>query len=149
MIWCCRKTQRPARLTRAQESDLPREVSIGFTEVASDYHRATATSRRLVGSSARRAHADVAITSSDVLVERRAEIWLQDLWAGREVRSSRCRPSRLALVPGDVAGLTVNGRRRLVEIEEISDAETRAVRARSIDPEVFNVSVAAPRPSRR
>jgi hypothetical protein len=136
----------PARLTRAQESDLPREVSIGFTEVASDYHRATATSRRLVGSSARRAHADVAITSSDVRVERRAEIWLQDLWAGRESAEFALPASRLALVPGDVAGLTVNGRWRLVEIEEISDAETRAVRARSIDPEVFNVSVAAPRP---
>jgi hypothetical protein len=136
----------PARLIRAQESDLPREVSIGFTEVASDYQRATAASRRLVGASARRAHADVAIISSDVRVERRAEIWLQDLWAGRETAEFALPASRLALMPGDVAALTVNGRRRLVEINEISDAETRALRARSVDPEVFNVSVAAPRP---
>ena len=135
----------PARLTRAQESDLPREVSIGYTEIATDYQRATATSRRLVGLSTRRAHADIAIVSGDVRVERRTETWLQDLWAGRESADFALPPSRLSLAPGDVAGLTVNGRRRLIEISEISDAETRAIKARSIDPEVFNVSVAAPR----
>lgn len=135
----------PARLTRTQESDLPREVSIGFTEIATDYQRATATSRRLVGQSTRRAHADIAVVSGDVRVERRSEIWLQDLWAGRESAEFSLPPSRLSLTPGDVAGLTVNGRRRLVEIGEISDAEARALRARSIDPEVFNASLAAPR----
>ena len=135
----------PARLIRAQESDLPREVSIGFTEMAADYQRATATSRRLVGRSTRRAHADLAIVSSEASVERRTEIWLQDLWAGRESAEFALPPSRLALMPGDVAGVTINGRRRLIEIEEIADAESRALRARSIDPEVFNVSLTAPR----
>ncbi|MDO9414017.1 MAG: glycoside hydrolase/phage tail family protein [Pseudolabrys sp.] len=135
----------PARLVRAQESDLPRAVSIGFTEMAADYQRATATSRRLVGLSARRAHADLAIVSDDVSVERRTEIWLQDLWAGRESAVFALPPSLLGLTPGDVAGVTINGRRRLIEIEEITDAEARAVRARSIDPEVFNVSLQAPR----
>ncbi len=135
----------PARLTRAQESDLPREVSIGYTEMATDYQRATATSRRLVGRSTRRSHADLAIVSNDVSVERRTEIWLQDLWAGRESAEFALPPSRLALMPGDVAGVTINGRRRLIEIEEIADAESRALRARSIDPEVFNVSLTAPR----
>lgn len=135
----------PARLVRAQESDLPREVSIGFTDMATDYQRATATSRRLVGMSARRAHADLAIVSDDVSVERRTEIWLQDLWAGRENAVFALPPSLLKLTPGDVAGVTINGRRRLIEIEEIADAEARAVRARSIDPEVFNVSLQAPR----
>ncbi len=135
----------PARLIRAQETNLPREVSIGFTEMATGYQRATATSRRLVGRSTRRAHADLAIVSSDVSVERRTEIWLQDLWAGRENVEFALPPSRLSLMPGDVAGVTINGRRRLIEIEEIADAESRAVRARSIDPEVFNVSLTAPR----
>jgi hypothetical protein len=135
----------PARLTRTQESDLPREVSIGYTEIATDYQSATATSRRLVGHSTRRSHADIAVVSGDVQVERRADIWLQDLWAGRESAEFSLPPSRLSLTPGDVAGLTVNGRRRLVEIGEISDAEARALRANSIDPEVFNAALAAPR----
>ena len=135
----------PARLTRTQESDLPREVSIGYTEIGTDYQSATASSRRLVGRSTRTSHADIAMVSEAVQVERRAEIWLQDLWAGREAAEFALPPSRLALMPGDLAGLTVNGRRRLIEVQTISDSESRALTAHSIDPEVFKLSLAPPR----
>src|SRR6185437_4426588 len=111
----------PARLTRGQESDLPREVSIGFTNIGNDYQVATATSRRLVGGSTRTAHADIAMVTENTEAGRRAEIWLQDLWAGREAAEFALPPSWLSLSLGDVAGLTVNGRRRLIEIQEISD----------------------------
>ena len=135
----------PARLTRAQESDLPREVSIGYTDIGNDYQRAAATSRRLVGGSARSAHADLAMVTNDTEAERRAEIWLQDLWAGRESAEFTLPPSRLPLSAGDVVGLTVNGRRRLVELQEVTDTESRAVKARSIDPDVFDLPLAPPR----
>lgn len=135
----------PARLTRMQESDLPREVTIGFTDMESDYQRGAAASRRLVGASRRSAHADLAIVTNDSEAQRRAEVWLQDLWAGRESADFALPPSRLALGLGDVAGLTVNGRRRLIELQEISDTESRAIRGRSIDPEVFNLALAPPR----
>ena len=132
----------PAQLTRGQESDLPREVSIGFTNLGNDYQSATATSRRLVGNSTRTAHADIAMVTEDAEAERRAEIWLQDLWAGRESIQFALPPSRLGLALGDVVGLTVNGRRRLIEIQEIADTESRAVTALTIDPEVFDLGLA-------
>jgi hypothetical protein len=135
----------PASLTRAQESDLPREVSIGYTDIASDYQAAAASSRRLVGGSTRSAHADLAVITNDTEAERRAEIWLQDLWAGRESANFALPPSRLALALGDVVGLTVSGRRRLIELQQIVDSESRAVSAQSIDPEVFNLALAPPR----
>lgn len=135
----------PARLLRAQESDLPREVTIGFTDIGAEYQRSVAASRRLAGGSTRSAHADLAIVTNDAEAERRAEIWLQDLWAGRESADFVLPPSRLALGLGDVAGLTVNGRRRLIELQEISDTDTRAVRACSIDPAVFNLPFLPPR----
>jgi hypothetical protein len=135
----------PVRLLRAQESDLPREVTIGFTDIGTDYQRGAAASRRLVGGSSRSAHADLAVVTNDGEATRRAEIWLQDLWAGRESASFALPPSKLPLAAGDVVGLTVNGRRRLLELQEISDTESRAVRARSIDPEVFDMAVATPR----
>jgi len=81
----------------------------------------------------------------DSAAERRAEIWLQDLWAGRESAQFALPPSALALAPGDVAALTVNGRRRLIEVQEIVDAEARTVSARSIDPEVFDLALSPPR----
>ena len=91
--------------------------------------------------------------TNDAEIVRRAEIWLQDLWAGRDSADFALSPSQLALTPGDVVGLTVNGRRRLVEMQQISDTESRAIKARSIDPEVFSLPLtsraAAHRPSHR
>lgn len=42
-------------------------------------------------------------------------------------------------MPGDVVGLTIAGRRRLVEVREVVESGQRKVSARSIDPEVFAV----------
>jgi hypothetical protein len=133
----------PAQMTRTQESDLPREVSIGFTDIGNDYQPGVANSRRLAGRATRSAHAELTTVTDLASAQRRAEVWLQDLWAGREAVNFALPPSRLALTPGDVAGLTVNGRRRLIELTEISDAENRAVVARSIDPDVFDVALTA------
>src|SRR6185312_13820685 len=113
--------------TRTQESDLPREVSIGFTDVDTDYQPGVANSRRLAGRAVRTAHADLAVVTELAHAQRRAEIWLQDLWAGRETASFALPPSRLSLTAADVVGLTVSGRRRLVELTEIADAESRAM----------------------
>ncbi len=132
----------PATVTRAQESDLPREVSIGYTDIGSDYQRATAMSRRLVGRSTRSAHGDLAMVTNASEAVRRAEIWLQDLWAGRESADFALPPSYLALSGGDVIGLTVNGRRQLMELQSLIDTESRAVKALSIDPQVFNLPLA-------
>jgi hypothetical protein len=118
---------------------------LAFTNIGADYLRAAAASRRLVGGSSRSAHADLAVVTTDSEAMRRAEIWLQDLWAGRESASLGLPRSKLALAAGDVVGLTVNGRRHLFELQEITDTESRAVRARSIDPEVFNLALPPPR----
>jgi hypothetical protein len=45
----------------------------------------------------------------------------------------------LSIAPGDVVGLTIGDRRRVLEIRELVDGGARAVSARSIDPEVFAV----------
>jgi len=135
----------PLRLTRAQETELPREVSIGFTDGFADYRRAAALSRRLVGGSARVAHADLAAVMDDTDAERRADIWLQDIWAGRESGNFALPPSRLALTPGDVVTLDAGGRARTMELGEIVDDGSRQVSARSIDPEVFGHALTPPR----
>ena len=103
-----------------------------------------ASSRRLVGGSARVADADLAVVTNDSAAGRRAEIWLQDLWASREGAEFALPPSRLALTPGVVIALTLGGRRRLLELREIVDTERRGVRARAIDPEVFDLPLAPP-----
>lgn len=85
------------------------------------------------------AHADLAVVTADSAAERRAEIWLQDIWVGRESAEFALPPSALVLTPGDVVALTVNSRRRLFELREVTDTEQRAIKAVSIDPEVFDL----------
>jgi hypothetical protein len=134
-----------SRLTRAQETELPRELSIGFSEAIADYRRAAVRSRRLVGGANRVLRSDVAVISSSEAATRRAEIMLQDLWAGRDTAQFALGRDRLKLATGDVVALTLNSRRRLFEITELVDTEHRQVKARSIDPDVF----AAPLPVAR
>ena len=135
----------PVRLLRAQETDLPREVTLGFIDAGGDYRRAAAASRRLVGAASRVVRHDVAMVTNDAAASRRADICLQDIWAGRESADFAVPPSLLRLMPGDVIALTVKARRRLFEIREIVDTESRAVKARAIDPEVFDLPLPAPR----
>jgi hypothetical protein len=135
----------PYRLVRAQETELPREVSLAFTDGGADYRRAVAVSRRLVGAGQRSASTDLAVVTNDAAAERRAEIRLQDLWATRESTEFALPPSRLALSPGDVIALTAGGRRRLIELREVVDTDSRSVKANSIDPEVFDLPLSQPR----
>lgn len=134
-----------ARLTRSQETELPREISFAYTDGAADYRRAAVTSRRLVGGSNRSRRSDFAIVTNDAAATRRSEIWLQDLWAGRESAEFALGTKHLALTPGDVVALTISSRRRLVEINSLVDTQSRQVRARSIDPEVFSVPLSLPK----
>lgn len=133
------------RITRTQETELPVQVALGFTEVAGDFRRASVLSRRLAGASRREARADLALVTSDAAAERAADIWLQDLWAGRERAEFSLMPSRLALSPGDVIDVEYRGRTRRLEISESADAGARAVKARSIDPEIFSAVARKPR----
>jgi hypothetical protein len=134
-----------ARLTRAQETELPREASFGFTDAVADYRRSAVTSRKLVGAAGRTVHSDLAVITNDASATRRAEIWLQDLWAGHENAEFSLGMQRLSLSPGDVVALSLSGRRRLFEIGDLIDTEARQVKARSIDPEVFALPLLAPR----
>ncbi|RTL49775.1 MAG: hypothetical protein EKK40_15675 [Bradyrhizobiaceae bacterium] len=137
-----------AQLTRGQESEFPREVGFGFTDAQADYRRSAVTSRRLVGAASRSLYADLAVVTGDSAAARRADIWLQDLWAGRESIAFALGMDRLALVPGDVVGVTIRDRRRLFEIGEVVDTEQRQIKARSIDPEIFSVPLLPPRENR-
>ena len=132
-----------ARLTRAQETELPRAASFGFTDAVADYRRSAVTSRKLVGAAGRTLDSDLAVIPNDAAATRRAEIWLQDLWAGRENAEFALGITALRLAPGDVVALTLGERRRLFEIGDLIDTSMRQVKARSIDPEVFSLPLLA------
>lgn len=128
-------------VTRAQETELPLQVSVGFVDGLKDYRRATVSSRRLAGASRHVTQANLAVVATDAVMARAADVWLQDLWAGRETVTFSLPPSRLALSPGDLVRLAFDGRTRLLEITRVEEAEALSVTARSIEPEVFDTAL--------
>jgi len=138
------------RLTRAQETELPHQVEIGFTEGDTDYRRAAVASRRLSGSSRREARADSAVVTRRAEAQRLADTWLQDLWAGREGAEFELSPRRIELEPGDVIAVPTDVGPKLHRITRIADGPTRKVTTRAVEPAVFErPGSSIPRPVKR
>ncbi|WP_210485633.1 baseplate multidomain protein megatron [Microvirga antarctica] len=127
----------PLRLTRAQETELPQQVEIGFTESETEYRRAAVASRRLAGSSRREARADAPLITRRAEAQRLADAWLQDLWAARESAEFEISPRRIALEPGDIVSVPTDAGPRLHRIVRIADGPTRRISTRAIEPAVF------------
>nr|WP_230531854.1 phage tail protein [Microvirga roseola] len=138
------------KLSRAQETELPHQVEIGFTEGETDYRRAAVASRRLSGSSRREARADSAVVTRRAEAQRQADTRLQDLWAGRESAELELSPRRIEFEPGDVITLPTDAGSKLHRILRIADGPTRKVTARAVAPAVFERPGASmPKPVRR
>jgi len=138
------------KLTRAQETELPQQVEIGFVEGDTDYRRASVASRRLSGSSRREARADSAVVTRRAEAQRLADTWLQDLWAGRESAEFELSPRRIELEPGDVISVPTDAGPKLHRITRIADGLTRKIGTRAVEPAVFErPGSSMPRPVRR
>jgi len=138
------------KLTRAQETDLPQQVEIGYTDGEGDYRRAAVASRRLEGVSRREARADSAVVTRRAEAQRLADAWLQDLWAGREGAEFELSPRRVDLEPGDVVALPTDAGAKLHRVLRIADGPTRRVTTRAVEPAVFETPGASfPKPPRR
>lgn len=138
------------RLTRAQETELPQPVEIGFTEGDTDYRRASVASRRLSGSSRREARADSAVVTRRAEAQRLADTWLQDLWASREGAEFELSPRRMELEPGDVIAVPTDAGLKLHRITRIADGPTRKISTRAVEPAVFErPGSSIPRPVKR
>jgi hypothetical protein len=136
--------------SRAQETELPVSVELGFTDGEGEYGRAAAGSRRLAGSSRREIRVDAAIVTRRAEAQRLADIRLQDEWAGRETASFALSPRRLDLEPGDIVRVDGPSGPMLHRIVRIADGPTRKVETREVDPAVFAGSGRAlPPPPRR
>ncbi|MEZ5841437.1 MAG: glycoside hydrolase/phage tail family protein [Hyphomicrobiales bacterium] len=140
------ETEQPlVSLKRAEETELPVEVTIGYTGSLLDYRRAVAASRRLAGHSRGTVSAELAAILDADLASRIAEDWLHDLWAARETAEFALPPSAIALEPGDVVRLVHDGAERLFEITTIAEAGRLRLSARGLDPRTRSAAAPAAR----
>jgi hypothetical protein len=138
------------RLTRAQETELPHQVELGFTDGELDYRRAAVGSRRLAGTSRREARSDAAVVTRRAEAQRLADAWLQDLWAGRETAEFELSPRRIEIEPGDVLTVPTEAGAKLHRVVRIAEGATRRLTTRAVEPAVFETpGSSAERPVKR
>jgi hypothetical protein len=124
---------KPFSLRRAQETELPRELRIGFIDGAWDYLGATSRSRRLAGAARREVSLEAPLVASRAQIDRLADMRLKDAWIGRETLTLQLSPRQIALEPGDTISFSVDGLPRLFRVTEVADAKARRLTAVSTE----------------
>ncbi len=124
-------------LVRAQESELPVSVQLAHIDSVADYRQSAVESRRLVGLSRRDASATVPIVIPYERAQQMADIWLQDIWSGREQGQFSLPPSRLAFEVGDNIQIASGTGSTVLRIGEIRTGEFLEIEARSVEPAVY------------
>jgi hypothetical protein len=137
---------RPYALRRAQESELPLELRLGFIDGESDYRTAAVLSRRLAGAARREIGVETPIVTRAAEGQRLADRRLQEIWAGRETLDLELSPDRLELEPGDVVALVVEDEERLFRLTRIEDGATRRASARAVEPAIYRSGALPSRP---
>lgn len=124
-------------LTRAQETELPVQVTLKYTDLDSDYAVGTSVARRLIGSSKAVSDNSLALVLERDYAQNVASILLMDAWAMRESVELTLPPSKLALDPSDVLTLTVNNRTFDFRLEEIGYEFKRPVKGVRTDRGIY------------
>lgn len=119
--------------SRIDDSSLPHEVSLAFSDAEFDYRPASVLSRRLEGATKRHAEGEIALVAQRGVAQRAADVWLQDVWIARERISAQLRPGLAALEPGDLLTLPIDGAARLYRITRASGLFARAIEGRAVD----------------
>ncbi|BCB20570.1 glycoside hydrolase/phage tail family protein [Bosea sp. ANAM02] len=127
----------PFTLRRSQETELPLELRLGFSDSEADYRSAAARSRRLAGAARREVAVDTAIVTRSAEGQRLADQRLQEAWAGREALECELSPRCIAIEPGDVLSVSTEAGNRLFRVTRISDGPARKVSARAVEPAVY------------
>ncbi|WP_421724225.1 baseplate multidomain protein megatron [Bauldia sp.] len=125
---------------RAQESELPAEISIGFDDPLADYRATATTARRLVTGSGRTQVRATTAAMGHAVANGLAESILQDLWAGRETYSFALAGSALGLEPADICDVDADGVSRTVLVTRVEDALVRRIEGRSIEPSIITAA---------
>lgn len=124
---------------RAQETELPRQITLGFSDAEAQYKRATEASRRLDTPS----RAEQGMETSAVLVRAEArrlcERLLQEAWIGRETAEFTLRPGLLGLECGDL--VAIDGQPGQFLLTRIVDGNGRRCEARRIEPAIFDTRI--------
>jgi hypothetical protein len=127
------KDGRSLRLSRVQDSELPRSIAVSFVDAAGEYRRAAVTVTRTAAGSRRDLQISLAAVLQRAEVQRCAERLLYDAWQARETVEFRLPPSQQQVQVGDCVSLLIDGAERRYQVTRIEDGPSRAVSARRLE----------------
>ncbi len=122
-------------ITRRQESELPRQISLGFIDSDSDFRRAVAIAQTGIVETRREQTESAAVHIPRGLARRLVETRLHDIWSGRETFRFRLGRGGFRVQPGDLVEVPTPSGLRSVLLTRISDALHRECEARAYDPQ--------------
>ncbi|WP_350333390.1 baseplate multidomain protein megatron [Coralliovum pocilloporae] len=118
---------------RAQETELPARLTIGFAESLEDHQTASVSAVQNMISSQRTQTVNLPVIATRNVMQPVAEQALSDIWTARETVRFTLPPSALALEPGDVADWIDGDRTIPLMITNLEDAGLRRIEARRLD----------------
>jgi hypothetical protein len=134
---------RPAR-TRAQESELPDALTLGFVEADPDYRQAAVRAAARTPGPDHETAVEIAAGLRRAVAGDRAAVMLAEARAARESVAFALPPSWIALEPGDA--VSIGGRN--YRIQRITDGAARVMEATAVDPTGY-LGAAPPAPPPR
>jgi GTA TIM-barrel-like domain/Putative phage tail protein len=122
----------------AQAADLPHTLTLNVSDSTYDYRPISVLAQYPLAASKRDSMADIAVMTYRAHAKQLADIWLNDLWAGRHVFTFKLSYRHYHLEIGDTITLLFRGMTYLAHIERIEDGLFRTIEARSINPDIYN-----------
>ena len=132
-------------IRRSQEADLPQAVKLSYVESGLDYRLAVVEARQQGGSSRRDCLVELPAAVRQEEAQKRAQVMVQEAWAGREQAELALPPSFLFLEPGDALRLMLDTGPITLRIDEVTDGAFRKIRARRHDASVYEPAASAAR----
>lgn len=127
----------PFQLTRAQTAGLPAAIKASFHDPLADYRSGTVEARRETAPEARIARLDWPLTLEAATAQGIAERILGEAWTARERLKAALPPSRIALEPGDIIALTVDGGPRDFRLQRMTGAAAREFEAEAAEASLY------------
>jgi hypothetical protein len=127
----------PYHLTRAQDSDLPRAVRLGYIRSDAEFRRGAAEATLEATRSRRVEASDQAIALTSGKANAAAQRWLAESHVAQGSAAFALPPSRLALDATDVVALHVDGRALPLRLDRIADGDFREIEATRVAPDLY------------
>ncbi len=127
--------------TRAQETELPYAVKLGYIDGDLDYRTAAVSQLKPNTGSAREITFSLPAAVGQALAQSRVDVALEESWAARQNALFIVPPQFMQLEPGDVLRIGTDRWR----IKSIADGEARKIEAVAHDPAVYGAAPGAAR----